>query len=174
MLARTRSGQFNVRMAAYLLALRDGLTAAGRSTAEAEELLAEALFCTNRRLNRPLDAAVRLLHPRDWSARIALREQISRRLFFPPPDWVMEDVPDPDGYAYDVQHCVFADYLRGRGEGAFCQRLLCAQDFPMAQEHGEVLQRTGTLAGGAPRCDFRYRSRTDVAASPAPHAFGRR
>lgn len=157
LLARTGSGQFNLRMAAYLLALRDALTAAGRSAAEAQELLAEALFCTNRRLNHPLDAAVHLLHPIDWSARIALREKISRRLFFPPPDWVMEDVPDPDGFAYDVQHCVFADYLRGRGEGAFCQQVLCAQDFRMAQKLGEVLQRTGTLAGGAPRCDFRYR-----------------
>jgi len=155
-LARTRAGQFNVRLAAYLLALRDALTASGRSAVEAEELLAEALARTDRRLNRPLDAAVRLLHPTDWGARIGLREKISRRLSFPPPDWVMVDVPCADGYAYDVQRCVFADYLRERGEGAFCQQVLCAQDFRMAQAHGEVLQRTGTLAGGANRCDFRY------------------
>jgi len=157
-LARTGSGAFNLRIAAHLLALRDALTADGRSVAEAEELLAEALFHVNRRLNWPLDAVVRLLHPTDWMARVALRESISRRLFFPPPDWVMVDVPDPVGFAYDVQQCVFAEFLGGRGEGAFCQQVLCAQDFRMAEEHGEGLQRTGTLAGGAARCDFRYRN----------------
>lgn len=70
-LARTGSGAFNLRIAAYLLALRDALTADGRSVAQAEQLLAEALLRVNRRLNRPLDAVVRLVHPTDWMARVA-------------------------------------------------------------------------------------------------------
>lgn len=155
-LARTRAGRFNVQTAAYLLAVRDALIGTGIPAGQAEDLLADSMYRVMRRLHRPIDAVAAVLHPRDPLARVRSREKIDEALFFRRPDWVMTDVGTPSGYAFDVHRCLYADYLRGRGEQEFCQRVLCAQDHRMAEARGELLVRTGTLAGGADRCDFRY------------------
>lgn len=155
-LARTRAGRFDVRTAAYLLAVRDALIDAGIPAGQAEDLLGDLIYRVMRRLQRPIDAVATVLHPRDPLARVRRREKIDRVLFYRRPDWVMTDVDTPSGYAFDVHRCLYADYLRGRGEQQFCQRVLCAQDHRMAKDHGEVLVRTGTLASGAGRCDFHY------------------
>ncbi len=155
-LARTRAGRFNVQTAAYLLAVRDALVDTGVPAGQAEDLLGDLVYRMMRRLFRPINAVVAALHPRDPLARVRRREKIDRALFFRRPDWVMIDAEAPSGYAFDVHRCLYANYLRGRGEQEFCQRVLCAQDFRMAKDHGVVLVRTGTLASGAGRCDFHY------------------
>ncbi|HET7245553.1 MAG TPA: L-2-amino-thiazoline-4-carboxylic acid hydrolase, partial [Streptosporangiaceae bacterium] len=141
---------------AYLLAVRDALTDAGIPAGQAEDLLGDLMYRVMRRLQRPIDAVAAVLHPKNPLARVRRREKIDRALFYRRPDWVMTDVDTPSGYAFDVHRCLYADYLRGRGEQGFCQRMLCAQDHRMATDHGEVLVRTGTLASGADRCDFHY------------------
>ena len=155
-LARTRAGRFSVRTAAYLLAVRDALIDAGIPAGQAEDLLGDLAYRVMRRLQRPIDAVAAVLHPGIPLERVRRREKIDRALFYRRPDWIMTDVDTPSGYAFDVHRCLYADYLRGRGEQGFCQRVLCAQDHRMAQHHGEVLVRTGTLASGAGRCDFHY------------------
>jgi hypothetical protein len=155
-LARTRAGRFDVRTAAYLLAVRDALVDAGVPRGQAEDLLADLTYRVMRRLQRPIDAVAAVLHPRDPLARVRCREELDRALFYRQPDWVMTSVAGSCGYAFDVHRCLYADYLGGRGEQEFCQRVLCAQDHRMAKDRGEVLVRTGTLVGGADRCDFHY------------------
>ena len=155
-LARTRAGRFNLQTAAHLLAVRDALIDAGIPAGRAEDLLGDLMYRVMRRLHRPIDAVAAVMHPRDPLARVRRREKIDEALFVRRPDWVMTDVDTPSGYAFDVHRCLYADYLRGRGEQEFCQRVLCAQDHRMAKGRGEVLVRTGTLAGGADRCDFHY------------------
>jgi hypothetical protein len=87
-------------------------------------------------------------------ARTRLREQLPRQSV--PPRLGDTYVDAPGCFAIGVRRCLYPDYLRSRGEGTFCERVLCDQDLRMAEEHGEVLLRSGTLAGGAGRCDFRY------------------
>lgn len=149
-------------MASYLLALRDALVETGKPPEEAVDLLAEVTSGVMGRLQRPLDVLAATVHPRDPFARTRFRENLARRLFYRPPDWVMTDVEVPGCYAFDVHRCLYADYLAGRGESQFCQRVLCDQDQQMAQRRGQPLLRAGTLAGGADRCDFRYVVRPDV------------
>ena len=127
-----------------------------RRAGQAEDLLGDLMYRVMRRLHRPIDAVATVVHPRDRLARVRRREKIDEALFFHRPDWGMTDVDTPSGYAFDVHRCLYADYLRGRGEQGFCQRVLCAQDHRMAEGRGEVLVRTGTLASGAGRCDFHY------------------
>jgi L-2-amino-thiazoline-4-carboxylic acid hydrolase len=128
----------------------------GGPAGQAEDLLGDLSYRVMRRLHCPVDAVAAALHPKDPLARVRRREKIDRALVFRRPDWVMTDVEAPSGYAFDVHRCLYADYLRGRGEQEFCQRVLCAQDHRMAKDHGEVLVRTGTLASGTGRCDSRY------------------
>lgn len=162
-LARTRSGRLNLQTAAYLLALRDALLAAGFRSREVDGLVADGFYRVMRRAHRPIELTARLVHPRDAAARGRWREHLSRRLLFRRPDWEMVDAAEGDGYAFEVRRCVLAEYMRGRGEQAFCQNVLCAQDFLMAQARGEVLVRARTIAGGDPVCDFRF-----AAPEPAP------
>lgn len=153
---RTATGRLNLEMGAYLLALRDGLNTSGYGETECNRLLADALFKVMRRFYRPLDALAFLLHPRNGLARTGLRQRFSRRVLFAPPDWAMEDVPNPSGYAFDVRRCLLADYMRSRGEEVFCQQVFCEQDLLMARGRGERFVRTMTIAGGGDRCDFRF------------------
>ena len=42
------------------------------------------------------------------------------------------------------------------GEGDLCYATFCQLDFPLAEQWGGRFERTGTLAIGAPVCDFRW------------------
>jgi ubiquinone biosynthesis protein len=49
-----------------------------------------------------------------------------------------------------------AEYFLRHGEGDLCYATFCRLDFPLAEQWGGRLERTGTLAIGAPVCDFRW------------------
>lgn len=154
--ARTPAGRSDIQMASWLMALRDALVETGQSPEAATELLAEMMSAVMGRLQRPLDVLAAAVHPKDRFARTQFRETLARRALYRPPDWVMADVEAPGCYGFDVHRCLYADYFGSHGEDEFCQRLFCDQDQQMAERRGQHLLRTGTLAGGADRCDFRY------------------
>ena len=54
--------------------------------------------------------------------------------------------------------CPVADYLTSNGAGDLCVGTWCNLDYPLARMWGGELERHGTLAGGAKRCDFRFRA----------------
>lgn len=169
-LARTPGGRFDLRMASYLLALRDALVASGAPARSADELLADAVYRVMRRLQRPLDALAAALHPKDELARTHFRERLARQLFYRPPDWVITNVDAPGRYAFDVRRCIYADYLRGRGEGPFCEHVPCAEDHRMAEGRDQPLRRTGDAGRRRrpmrlPLCPWPVRRRLDPAES---------
>jgi hypothetical protein len=154
--AVTSPGRFNLRMAAYVLALHRGLREQGITDAWASELLSGGLFRVMRLMWRLPDAVVRVRHPRDRVARARMRQRLSRRLLFRDPDWVMTEVRIRRGYGLDITRCVMRDLLAGEGETQLCEDVLCHQDLLMAAARGEHLTRTTTLASGGDRCDFRF------------------
>lgn len=154
--AATASGRLNVKMGAYLLALRDAMRDIGAEPQAINERLAQDLFRIMRVFYLPIDGAAVLLHPRNRRLRAEWRQRLAARLFFKRPDWEMEDVTGADGYAFDVRRCVLAEYMRSRGEEAFCREVICAQDSLMARARSDVLERAQTIAAGADRCTFRF------------------
>lgn len=103
----------------------------------------------------------------DPKERLAQSIRIFRRFPFGPPDYDMVDVPAPsDMVAFDVRRCPVAEYFSAHGLSELCQESFCDLDYPLAERWGSTLERGGTLAGGASRCDFRWRiaprSRTSV------------
>lgn len=155
-LAVTASGRLNLRMAAYLLALRDAMNELGADPASVDADLARDLFRVMRVVYRPVDGVARLLHPRNRRSRAAWRQRLAARMFFKAPDWDMRHVDGGSGYAFDVRRCVLAEYMESRGETAFCRDVICAQDLMMARARGEDLVRPQTIAGGADTCTFRF------------------
>lgn len=155
-LARTSAGRFNLEMAAYLLALRDGLTLSGYESGAANRLLARSLYRVMRRFYAPMDAFAAVAHPKNRLSRARRRQRLSRRIFFRSPDWLMEETRQTEGYGFDVRRCVLAEYMQNRGELQFCRDVFCAQDLLMAEGRAELLTRTQMIAAGDERCDFRF------------------
>jgi L-2-amino-thiazoline-4-carboxylic acid hydrolase len=162
-LARTSAGRFNLEMGAYLLALRDSLVTVGYEGAVANAILAQSLYRVMRRFYRPMDALAVAVHPRSRLARARWRQRLSRRIFFRPPDWIMDEIPQSRAYRFDVRRCVMAEFMFSRGEQRFCQDVVCKQDLLMAQGRGELLARNQVIAAGDDRCEFRFTSPRDRA-----------
>ncbi len=81
---------------------------------------------------------------------------VARRFYYTEPDWEMHDVAEEGGFGMDVTRCVVAEFFASLGMSELCERAICDQDIRLAEQRGIVLERSGTLAGGAERCDFRY------------------
>ena len=162
-LARTSAGRFNLEMGAYLLAMRDSLAAVGYEGSAANALLAQSLYRVMRRFYGPMDALAVAVHPLSRPARARWRQRLSRRVFFRPPDWKMDEVPHSRAYAFDVRRCVMAEFMSSRGEQQFCLDVVCKQDLLMAQSRGELLERNRMIAGGDDRCEFRFTLPSDRA-----------
>jgi len=90
-----------------------------------------------------------------------------RRFPFGPPSYDMIDVDaTANVVAFDVRRCPVAEYFRARGLKQVCVDAWCNLDVPLAKKWGARLERAGTLAQGAERCDFRWCVEEPTDASP--------
>jgi len=144
-----------LRMSAYSVALFRALIAQGFESESATELVSNAVFSAIRPGRDAMDRLGRIRHrARLRGARWA--SDLARRLYYAEPGWRMQAVLVDDGFGMDVSRCMVAEYFDRLGESELCQRVICDQDVRSAARHGITLERSGTLAGGADRCDFRY------------------
>ena len=87
--------------------------------------------------------------------RLKWAEESHKRLYVN--DWVLDVLPGNGEYdlGYDYHECGIVKLCRDEG----CPELatyLCRLDYLMADIMGLELKRTGTLADGYDKCDFRY------------------
>jgi hypothetical protein len=101
-----------------------------------------------------------MVRHRDPLRRLRWESRLLCRLYYARPAWLLDEVPVPAGYGLDIKRCAIADFYRQLGRGGLCEQTICVQDERVARRYGAsagiAFQRTGTLAGGADRCDFRY------------------
>ena len=57
---------------------------------------------------------------------------------------------------FDCVKCPVAEYFETKGLSKFCAATWCALDYPLAEMWNAKLERTGSIAGGAKVCDFRW------------------
>jgi hypothetical protein len=90
-----------------------------------------------------------------------LRLSVNAFLTYPfgRPGYRFDDVPEADGRSLNMLRCPVVDYLAQRGAADLCAGSWCNLDYALAEMWGARLQRTGTLAGGAVCCDFRFHTR---------------
>jgi len=62
----------------------------------------------------------------------------------------------PGVAAFNCLKCPVAEYFRSHHLSELCVNTWCKLDYPLARQWGAELERTGTIAGGAPVCDFRW------------------
>jgi len=101
----------------------------------------------------------RLRHRDPWR-RLRRQSRLLCGVYYATPAWELHEVPFDDGYGLDITRWAIADYYRDLDLGNLCEQTICAQDERVADQYGSPagisFTRTGTLAGGADRCDFRY------------------
>ncbi len=156
----TLGSRQNVALAALTLSFLEALEADGIERSYAIELTADTCWRVYRRWGQVTQAATRLLS-RDPVRR--LRMSVDAFLTFPfgRPGYQFDDVEQAEGRALDMQRCPVADYLGSRGAADLCADSWCNLDYALAEMWGATLRRSGTLVGGSPCCDFRFRVTSD-------------
>jgi ubiquinone biosynthesis protein len=124
---------------------------------EAARLVSAAAWLVYEKMALPPRVLAWLLR-RNPLRRLKMATDLFRWFPFGPPSYQMEDVPAEAGVvAFDVLRCPVAEFFRREGQPELCVRTFCQLDFPLARAWGGTLERTGTIAAGAVRCDFRWR-----------------
>jgi hypothetical protein len=150
-------GRLMVECAALTVSLYRALLAEGLTEAQARSQTAAV---TSTIYDRMADVPWLLsrLSAGPPRARLERATRSFRTFPFSAPAYVMEDVPDDARtVAFDVKRCPVAEYFQREGLAELCAESFCNLDFAVAEKWGAQLERTGTLAGGAERCDFRWR-----------------
>lgn len=144
----------NVLLACLTLAFFRVLLDSGIERAYAIELVGDTAWRIYARWGRLATAITAL----DGEPAVRLRRRVDLFLRYPfgRPGYQYRDREEPRGRALDMLHCPIADYMRANDAADLCVGTWCNLDFPLAEMWGGHLERRGTLAGGAPVCDFRF------------------
>jgi L-2-amino-thiazoline-4-carboxylic acid hydrolase len=146
-----------VRGAALTIAFYNALIARGFEPPTAQTLVAAATWKIYRVMGRIPWLAARVA-TRDPHRRLLLATGMFRRFPFGSPSYLWKDVDgDPGVVGFDCLRCPVAEYFKSRDEAALCVATFCQLDFPLATRWGAELVRSGSIAGGSERCDFRWR-----------------
>lgn len=153
----TAGSRQNVMLAALTLAMFQALTGDGTERDYAIELVADACWRIYAQWGQ-IPRLVSRLVTRDPAQQIRISVNMFLAFPFNRPGYQYQDRPEPNGRALDMLRCPVADYLAIHGAADLAAGSWCNLDFPLARLWGGTLRRHGTLAAGAPRCDFRFRA----------------
>lgn len=154
----TLGAVFTTHAAAGVLALHEILVEHGLSDAQSYELIHRIGWRVYTHMGEP-PLLIASAFTRDPWKRLKLATDMFRAFPFGAPSYQWRDMPASDGaVAFDCLKCPVAEFFAQHNASELCVQTFCQLDFPLAEKWGGQLQRTGTIASGAPRCDFRWRA----------------
>ncbi len=138
-------------MASYYIAMN---RSTGKSAQENYEIFRDGL-CASKLFHKVMGDVDSYLDPKKMPGRLKWSEDSHKRLY--ENDWVVDILPANGEYdlGYDYHECGACKLCKDEG----CPELaayICKMDFVLADMMNMKLVRTGTIAEGAPYCDFRY------------------
>jgi len=151
-----------LHLAAITIALHQTLMDSGRTDEAATQLVVDVGWLIYRKMG----AVAWVLSRRagkDRFHRMTAATQMFRRFPFSSPAYQWKEVAaEANVVAFDCVRCPAAQYFASKNKSALCVRTFCNLDFPLAKDWGGELDRTGSIAGGAERCDFRWRHEPEL------------
>jgi ubiquinone biosynthesis protein len=158
----TRGAVFTTHLAAATLALHEVLLRHGISAADSHRLIYDIGWRIYVQMGEiPLLVASAVT--RDPHKRLKLATDLFRTFPFGAPSYQWRDVMSTDGsIAFDCTKCPVAEFFGKHDASELCVQTFCQLDFPLAEKWGGRLLRTGTIASGAARCDFRWKPQSRV------------
>lgn len=148
----------NLCLAGATLAMYEALLSAGHSSDEALSIFRQLSWSVYDKMgDLPMMIAGALTS--DPHNRMKLATQIFRAFPFSSPDYQMVDLPSGKNVvSFHVLKCPVAEFFKSKGKGDLCYEIWCKLDFPLAEKWGGELERSTTIAQGADRCSFRWKT----------------
>ncbi|MBD3631022.1 AarF/UbiB family protein [Cyclobacterium sp.] len=153
----TLGATFTIHLACATVALYKVLLQADKNVDEATDLIYRIGWKIYTRMGEypMLIAGMFSDHP---YKKMELTMQVFRMFPFTAPDYGWQDVEGGEyTVAFNCTRCRVADYFKSLELGDLCYRTWCKLDFPLAEQWGGHLERSGSIAGGAGICDFRWK-----------------
>ncbi len=170
-LQKTFGARFTVHAAAAMIALYEGLTAMGQTKENAAHLINQIAWEVYT-VMADLPWFVGGTFTQDSFQRLKLATDAFRSFPFGSPAYLWQDVDARDGVVgFDCLRCPVAEYFASHTLSELCVQTFCKLDFPLAEQWGAKLERTGTIASGAPRCDFRWHHIPQMPQNKAPNTL---
>jgi L-2-amino-thiazoline-4-carboxylic acid hydrolase len=95
--------------------------------------------------------------------RLILATKLFRKFPFNSPSYKWSDQPGFNNtVCFNCLKCPVAEYFETKNLSNFCAETWCALDFPLAKLWNGKLERTGSIAGGAKVCDFKWISQVET------------
>ena len=152
----TLGAVFTTHAAALILAMHETLLRHGIAAANSHRLIYDIGWSVYRQMGEP-PLLIGAAFTRDPRKRLKLATDLFRSFPFGSPSYQWRDVSSPDGaIAFDCIKCPVAEFFASHNASELCVQTFCRLDFPLAETWGGKLKRTGTIASGAERCDFRW------------------
>ncbi len=90
-------------------------------------------------------------------SRLMKTAKLFRAFPFNSPSYEWNDVQSESKVvAFDCLKCPVAEYFQSKGLSKFCTKTWCSLDYPLVELWHAKLERSGSIAGGAGKCDFRW------------------
>jgi hypothetical protein len=147
----------NVLLACLTLAMLEALGDEGIDRPHAIELVGDTCWKIYAQWGQVPRLASRLIS-RDPAERMRRSVNMFLRFPFNRPGYRYDYVAEPQGRAIDMLRCPVADYLGAHGASDLTVGTWCNLDYQLAHMWGGTLERHGTIAAGAEKCDFRFRT----------------
>lgn len=153
---RALGAVFTTHLAAVTLAVHQVFLRHGVTVADSYRLISEIgwKFYTQMGENALLVARAFTHSPRK---RMTMATNLFRSFPFGAPGYGWRDIPSSeDVVAFDCTRCPVAEFFAQHKASELCVQTWCNFDFPLAEQWGGHLVRTGTIAMGRSHCDFRW------------------
>jgi ubiquinone biosynthesis protein len=155
----TLGAVFTTHAAVLILAMHETLLRHGVAAAVSHRLISDIVWSVYRQMGEPR-LLIASAFTRDPRKRLKLATDMFRNFPFGSPSYEWRDVQSLDGaIAFDCMKCPVAEFFASRNASELCVQTFCRLDFPLAETWGGQLERSGTIASGAERCDFRWHPR---------------
>lgn len=157
----TLGARFMVHLSALTIAMYEALLSAGQTAEGATTLIYDMSWLVYTKMGEvPWTMAGAMSN--DSVKKLRFATTTFRTFPFASPSYLWKDVAAaPDVVAFDCLKCPVAEHFRTHNLSDLCVNTWCKLDYPLAQQWGSELKRTGTIASGAPVCDFRWHAVTN-------------
>jgi ubiquinone biosynthesis protein len=157
----TLGGSVMVHLAAMSTAFYQELTARGQSEGTTTQLFYDVAWKIYVKMGR-LSWWLSGWGNRSIDSHLLKTTKLFRAFPFNSPSYEWKDVKTADNVVgFDCLRCPVAEYFQSKGLSKFCTETWCSLDYPLAELWHSKLERTGSIAGGADKCDFRWTAKLD-------------
>lgn len=152
----TLGGSVMVHLAAMSTAFYQELTANGQSEESATQLFYDIAWKIYVKMGK-LSWWLAGWGHRSIDNRLLQTTKLFRAFPFNSPSYEWKDVQTANNVVgFDCVRCPVAEFFKSKGLSKFCTKTWCSLDYPLAELWHAKLERTGSIAGGAGKCDFRW------------------